>query len=567
MKKFSAVFLAIALCASLCACNTTPKQLPAPQNLHTESKVLVWDKVEHATGYVVYFDEVEHETTFRHYDLSALTVPGTYEIEVMALGDGDYISSAWTNFSYTVAGSDEEDAPPSPSAPAQYDEAGFEYRLLPDGSGYEISRGNADGGEILELPDTFNALPVKRIADSAFAPPAWNLSDILTESIRFPAYLESIGRSAFYKMFKLEEIVIPDTVKEIGVGAFTWCPRLKHVTLPKNLKVLGRGCFEYCALEEIVLPDGLEEIGEHAFASDDSGILSAPQTYTSIVIPDSVKRIERGAFSCKALREVTLPGNLEWISARAFAFSAWDEALPEGPVIIGDLFYKFNSNEHVESYTVPAGVKKIAGGAFEEVLTLKDDLYTFLPDIAEIVIPDGVKLIGDFILSNRNLKKVRLPADLTEIPEQTFNSCKLLTDVSCKLLTDVEIPQSVVSIETHAFSYCENIASVSLPAGLLTLGDSAFEYCTMLKEIVIPASLENLGSNVFGECDALEKVFYEGTKRKMEALKAQNNVEHFSDGSIYENPVFTDATVYYYSETKPLADGYWRYVDGIPTLW
>ena len=551
MKKFSAVFLAIALCASLCACNTTPKQLPAPQNLHTESKVLVWDKVEHATGYVVYFDEVEHETTFRHYDLSALTVPGTYEIEVMALGDGDYISSAWTNFSYTVAGSDEEDVPPS--APAQYDEAGFEYRLLPDGSGYEISRGNADFGEILELPDTFNALPVKRIADSAFAPPAWNLFNILTESIRFPAYLESIGRSAFNKMSKLEEIVIPDTVKEIGIGAFAQCARLKHVTLPKNLKVLGGGCFEYCALEEIVLPDGLEEIGEHAFASDDSEISLYPQTYTSIVIPDSVKRIGRGAFSCKALREVTLPGNLEWISARAFAFSAWDEALPEGPVIIGDLFYKFNSNEHVESYTVPAGVKKIAGGAFESYY------YTGLPDIAEIVIPDGVKLIGDFILCNEGLKKVRLPADLTEIPEHTFNSCKLLTNV--------EIPQSVVSIEKYAFSYCENIASVSLPAGLLTLGESAFEYCTMLKEIVIPASLENLGSNVFGECDALEKVFYEGTKRKMEALKAQNNVEHFSDGSIYENPVFTDATVYYYSETKPLADGYWRYVDGIPTLW
>ncbi len=553
MKKFSALLVALCLCIWLCACDTYKEQLPAPQNLHMESKVLVWDRVEHATEYRVYVENVGHATPFLHYDLSELSVPGTYEISVMAIGDEKYSNSVRAHFTYTVTAPEEEDSSSSGGKDddsAKYDETGFEYNLLPDGSGYEVSAGKISAfPEHLELPDTFKGLPVKYIPKYAFSGPGWNVGNVITTSIKLPAHLESIGQFAFKATIHLEELVIPDSVSEIEYGAFSTCFNLKHVKLSKNLKVLGGACFSGCALEEIVLPDGLEEIGESAFRSDKEYY---PQAYTSIAIPNSVKRIETLAFACEALQEVTLSTeNLEWIIT-PFRGSAWEDALPAGPIIIGDLLYKYNK-DNPETYTVPAGVKKIAGRAFAEAGT---DSH-----IVEVAIPDGVKLIGDCIFDScENLKRVRLPADLTEIPERIFSGCENLTDIV--------IPESVTTIGNYAFQYCENLSGISLPAGLETLGDCAFEYCISMKDIVIPASLENLGKDVFNDCDALEKVFYEGTKQQLDELIAQNNAPiEYPNGVVHEFSPFANATVYCYAETKPISGNYWHYVNGTPTIW
>ncbi len=550
-----------------------------------EDEMLVWDEVEHASGYIVYFEDEEHETTFFHYDLSELTTPGTYEIDVMAVGDENYIDSQWSNFSYTVRGLEPE-----------YDEAGYQYLLLPDGSGYEFSLGKGTLGENLVIPDTFKGLPVKRIAANAFPTSSqWNVYNVLTKNIQFPAHLESIGDGAFLRMSNVEEVVIPDSVTVIERYAFGECIHLKHVTFPKNLKVLGDWCFAECSLEKIVLPDGLEEIGEWAFSASNSSM--AQPTFTSVIIPDSVKRIGACAFrSVSSLQEVTLPTqNLEWMGYAVFGNTAWTEARSDETIIIGDLLYEYNSDEHGETYTVPADVKKIAGQAFS------------FSEFNEVHIPDGVKLIGENIFTNcNNLKKVRLPADLTEIPERAFNCCKNLTDIVipksvttigedafnrceslsgislpeglktigegafsfCLSFTEVEIPESVVSLGGSAFSGCESLSEISLPEGLEMLDDYAFSHCTSLKEIIIPASLNYLGERVFYECTTLENIYFEGTKQQLGVLKAQNDYPTtLYDGTTYASVLFANATVYCYAETKPISGNYWHYVNGIPTIW
>ncbi len=546
MKKIVSILLTVLLCFSLCACNTEKQPLSAPQNLHMESKVLVWDEVEHASGYLVAFEDFEHETKFFHYDLSELVVPGTYEIDVMAIGGGGYLDSQWTKFSYTVAPLEEKEDEP---APAEYDEEGYEYHLLADGSGYEFTQGKADFVENLVIPDTFKGLPVKRIAEFAFYVKQMYYGNAI-KSIQFPAHLESIGHAAFSKSVYLEELVIPDSVTEIESSAFSVCRSLKHVKLPKNLKVLGAYCFDSCSLEKIELPDGLEEIGEQAFMTDLSlDGFYPPQKYTSVVIPNSVKRIGTFAFRSPSLQEVTLSteNHLEWMGALVFANSAWEEARSNETIIIGDLLYQYNGNEPVDTYTVPATIKKIAGRAFA------------YKDLNEVHISNGVKLIGEEIFMGcKNLKTVRLPADMTEIPKKAFTSCKNLSELT--------IPEGVTTIGDSAFSSCESLSEISLPAGLQTFGTFAFSHCTSLKEVVIPASLENLGARVFEGCDALERVFYEGSKQKLGVLKAQQNIIQQTNGT-FESAVFADATVYCYAETKPISGNYWHYVNGTPTIW
>jgi hypothetical protein len=66
-----------------------------------------------------------------------------------------------------------------------------------------------------------------------------------------------------------------------------------------------------------------------------------------------------------------------------------------------------------------------------------------------------------------------------------------------------------------------------------------------------------IGNEAFAECGNLTTVYYTGTAETWSKI---------SIGS--DNTDLTSATVYYYSDTQPTADGnWWHYVDGVPTVW
>jgi len=107
----------------------------------------------------------------------------------------------------------------------EYDESGFSYRLLADGSGYELSKGKWIEQETLTIPSSFQGLPVKRIADRAFTP-----------------VVSGDWRSGYSYNLTIKELILPDTLEEIGIEAF------EHLAL----------------LEEIIIPDSVTKIEEYA---------------------------------------------------------------------------------------------------------------------------------------------------------------------------------------------------------------------------------------------------------------------------------------------------------------
>ena len=120
-----------------------PEPLDAPENLHIEGKMLLWDDVKNASGYVVYVDRQyvvyvdrhEYYVSENYYDLSYLAVEESYKINVSAIDDcGVYDDSAAAEIMYYSEYVEEE----------CYDEAGLKYVLLEDGSGYEASKGSSD---------------------------------------------------------------------------------------------------------------------------------------------------------------------------------------------------------------------------------------------------------------------------------------------------------------------------------------------------------------------------------------------------------------------------------------
>ena len=618
---------ALSLVFGACAAEAAATPLSAPQNLRMEGKILVWDAVEHAAGYVVRLQNREQEVEGTSFDLSSLAV-GTYAVRVKAYGDGGkYTNSDWSRFSYTA-----EEA-----VARGYDELGYQYTLLEDGTGYSIHRGkvNTFKMEKIVIPAYYRGLPVKCIEEGGFskyekidsgglimeglAPLPYRgayLNEVTTELV-LPDTLEEIGPWGLAGMSKVESVVIPDSVTKLDDKAFYGCVNLKTVKLPAGLKEIPYGCFEACGLTELSLPEGLERIGGRAFSvkntSFSSGSESVKQSYiepntiiieippsqnlpyieqyyTDVVIPASVKEIGINAFcGCRRLKNITLEGVPETIEKDAFDDTAWYHAKADGPVYLGNILVDYKGTMP-EDYTlyIPATVKGIAGGVFWNQRNLKS-----------VIISDGVRLMGREIFRGCSaLSEIRLPSDLTKIPDETFSGCIGLSQIDlsanvaeigeeafmytglirfvvpdrveaigdsafegCKALEEIVLPAGLKSIGKCAFWGCESLGQIVLPAGLKSIGRNVFRNCKKLREIVIPASVEYLGNFPMSNCDALEAVYFEGDERRLKIVLEQVEENEHSTH-------FSEATVYFYAETLPAKTGnYWHYADGVPAVW
>lgn len=95
----------------------------------------------------------------------------------------------------------------------------------------------------------------------------------------------------------------------------------------------------------------------------------------------------------------------------------------------------------------------------------------------EIVIPDGVKDLGDW----------------------AFHMCSGITDIT--------IPDSVISIGYSAFSRCYNLKRITIPDSMICIGRFAFQECSCLRAITIPSNVVSIGEDAFWKCHLKDLTF------------------------------------------------------------
>ncbi len=178
--------------------------------------------------------------------------------------------------------------------------------------------------------------------------------------------ITSIGNRIFYECKKIESVELGENIERLGDAAFCICNSLRRINFPSSLKEISADCFNECGFRELVIPDTIKRIKRGAFVNNreleriklPDGIekielmcFAGCKRLKSIVLPDSVKQIEDGAFSgCESLEQVVFPSNVERIGTMAFLAckKLASVELPAG-VELGDMAFTENTAIHYQS--------------------------------------------------------------------------------------------------------------------------------------------------------------------------------------------------------------------------
>ena len=121
-----------------------------------------------------------------------------------------------------------------------------------------------------------------------------------------------------------------------------------------------------------------------------------------------------------------------------------------------------------------------------------------------------------------NLSSIILPQNLENIGSYAFEVCYSLASIT--------FPNSVKRIYSSAFHDCKKLSSITIPNSLSEIQRACFLGCTSLSSVTIPSSVTSIGEAVFSGCNGLASIVVENGNPKYDSRNNCNAIiEKFSN--------------------------------------
>ncbi len=266
---------------------------------------------------------------------------------------------------------------------------------------------------------------------------------------------------------------------------------------------------------------------------------------TTLIVPDSVKTIENGAFKgFDSLESITIP------------FVGEKDGAAGHNAVFGYIFgysysFDYDGSVKADEYDTDYGwfLNKNYGvkdGGVNQYNDCPNGYGTSCPHRYWYYIPAGLSEVTITVqtslpiaaFNNCNmLQSITLPATMDEIGAYAFQNCTILSKINsdtkgvfnvsaaiskindysfhnCSLVEILKISNSVTSIGKYAFAGCvmnskfnsSNDAEMMIPNSCIMIDAFAFEGMALITNVVVPDSVETIENGAFKGFDSLESI-------------------------------------------------------------
>ena len=224
---------------------------------------------------------------------------------------------------------------------------------------------------------------------------------------------------------------IPKGLTDLYMGQEDWC-RFKNISDPgrgsdgiytyilnedKTVKLIKA---DTCQLEANLVVPGTYTLNdvEYKVTSIGADVFKEFKKLETVVLPEGLLTIGKGAFQCSNLRQVTFPKTLKKIGDWAFEHCSELESviLPEGLEELGEWAFSdcFNMTELVLSHSL-------------KIIPL--NAFSYTQNLQTLIVPEGVEVIDFGAFSGSGFKTLYLPQSLNMLGDMAFYSNYNLKDV------------------------------------------------------------------------------------------------------------------------------------------
>ena len=383
-----------------------------------------------------------------------------------------------------------------------------------------------------------------------------NLGDVFKNNTEITSFDElqyfsgvnAIGSAAFSGCSSLTSVVIPENVKSIGTAAFSGCSSLTSVTVKwLNPLTIDSECFTNRANATLNVPltgvsayQAADYWEEFQITGVDANISFATEAVKTIC----VNNWDTNGDGELSMSEAAIVTNIGTTFKNRYGVDYFNElqCFTGLTSIANDAFYYCYD---LKAITIPRSVESIGNYVFDgcsqlaSVVVDENNVHydsrnncnaiirtsdnTLIYGSNNTTIPQGITSIAPRAFYDcSNLVSISIPQSVTDIGYSAFDRCSNLNQITvdsentvfdsrdnCNAIITKEynsllvgsnntvIPNTVESIEGHAFDKRIGLSTIVIPNKVTYIGAYAFNECTNLTSIILPNGIETLSYSLF----------------------------------------------------------------------